>query len=332
MLKHILVIGGGTGSYVTLIGLKHHASRVKLSAIVTVADSGGSAKQERDEFGLLPVSDVRKALLALAAENDRRAEVLRELFNYRFVRGWMGVQGGTFGNLFLVALTEILGSEVEAIKEAEMILQAAGSVVPVALKSSNLVMEYANGQVVVGEHYLDDFPGDGTKKVERAYLLPPIEANPEALSTIADADYIVLPPGDLYASVLVNMMVTGILEAVLNSKAKLIYIVNLMTKYGQTYGLSARDHVGKVENFIGRNIDYVILHQGDLPAEVLIKYAEEKDFPVVDDFETEPRVVRRNMVDSQLNSKQAGDMIKRSLLRHDPDRLAAAIMEIVEAN
>ncbi len=329
-MKNLVVIGGGTGSYVTLMGLKKFADELNISAIVTVADSGGSAKQERDEFGLLPVSDMRKALIALAKDSgDRRQEILRQLFSYRFVDGQAGIRGGTFGNLFIVALSNILGSETEAIEEVEMMLQTQGRVLPVSLKTSNLVMEYQNGQVIVGEHYLDDFPGDGTQEVVNCYLLPPITANEQALHAIKEADVIVIPPGDLYASIVVNFVVDGMKEALRESKAKIIYMVNLMTKYGQTYNLPTSKHVQTIEEYIGREIDKIVINSTLLPKRILSAYEAEKDFPVEFDLDNDKRVVQADLIGTKGVAKQKGDTIKRSLIRHEPDKIAQTLKDLI---
>ncbi len=329
-MKNIVVIGGGTGSYVTVKGLKQFANQINISVIVTVADSGGSAKQERDEFGLLPVSDVRKALLALAKEtDDRRQWVIRELFNYRFDRGLDGVKGGTFGNLFLVALTEILGSEEAAIEEAEQILQTEGKVIPVSLLTSNLVMVYENGQTIVGEHYLDEFPGDGSQKVVNAYLLPKIKASQGAIDAILKADLIVFPPGDLFASVIVNLLVERINDAVQKSNAKIVYIINLMTKYGQTYKLSAKGHVNLLEKYLPRKIDYIMINKGNLPLKIVKVYEAEKDYPVKDDLGKNKNISRGDYLNNEKIKVQKGDQLKRSLIRHDPYKLAKAIMGLI---
>ena len=329
-MQNVVVLGGGTGSYVTLLGLKRYSSELDLAAIVTVADSGGSAKQERDEFGLLPVSDVRKALIALARDSDERRQwILRELFNYRFVNGQAGLKGGTFGNLLLVVLSNILGSEQAAIEEAESMLQTEGRVVPVSLTTSNLVMEYDNGQVIVGEHYLDDFPGDGTQRVNKAYLLPAIKANLKALAIIKEADIIIFPPGDLYASVVANLLVEGVADAIKSSSAKLIYFVNLMTKYGQTYKHKASDHVGVIEQYLGRKLDHILINKRPLPKRVLTAYEKEKDFPVKDDLKNDVRVVRADLLQPVLVKAQVGDKLKRSLIRHDPEKITSNLMKII---
>jgi len=315
---------------VTVKGLKQFADQINISVIVTVADSGGSAKQERDEFGLLPVSDVRKALLALAKEtDDRRQWVIRELFNYRFDRGFDGVKGGTFGNLFLVALTEILGSEEAAIEEAEQILQTEGKVIPVSLQSSNLVMVYENGQTIVGEHYLDEFPGDGSQKVINTYLLPKIKASQSAIDAILNADLIIFPPGDLFASVIVNLLVDGVSNAIKKSKASIAYVVNLMTKYGQTYKVTAKGHVRILESYTKRNLDYILVNDANLPEKIVKAYECEKDFPVKDDLGKNKNIFRGDYLNNEKIKVQKGDQLKRSLIRHDSRKLAQAIIKLI---
>lgn len=332
MSKNVVVIGGGTGSFVVLSGLKKFAQELNLSAVVTVADSGGSAKQERDEFGLLPISDVRKALLALSGGNNRQQVILRRLFTYRFNEGGSGLEGGTFGNLFLVALTKILGSETAAIQEAEKILQTAGQVIPVALRSSNLIIEYTNGQIIVGEHYLDNFPGDGTVPVKRIYLLPPLKANPEAIEQIKKADLIIFPPGDFFASILVNLKVEEITSAIKKSQAPLLYILNLMTKYGQTYHWKASEHIHTLEEHLSCPLNFIFVNNKKIPPKTLTSYKKEKDFPVRDDLGNDQRVIRADYLAKDSSVPEKGDSIKRSLIRHDPEKVTNQIMKLVGAN
>lgn len=322
-IPNIVVIGGGTGSYVVLAGLKRYSA--DLCAVVSMADSGGSAKKERDEFGLLPVSDVRKSLLALV--DDKHENVLRDLFDFRFASG-VGVSGTKFGNFFLIALSRILGSQKKAIKKAGEILGIKGRVLPVSFDQTNLVMEYRDGRVVVGEHFLDDFPGDGTQSVTEFYLLPSARPNSEALTAIKRADLIVLAPGDLYGTLLANLVVEDVSKAVVDSSAKKVYVVNLMTKYGQTYGFSAKDHVAEVEKYLGKkkSLDKIFFNTAPLPKKILAAYAKEEDFPVVDDLGDDSRVVRGDFLATSPVKKEKGDPLKRSLIRHDPDKLARVIL------
>lgn len=326
MGKKAVVLGGGTGTYTVLSGLKKYP--LDLAAIVSMADSGGSAKKERDEFGMLPVSDVRKALLALAEEEGRKG-LLRDLLNYRFSRG-VGVEGTTFGNLFLVALSEILGSQEKAIVEAGRFLGAKGQVLPVALDQTNLVAEYDEGVRVVGEHEIDEPLHDGRLGLRRVYLEPQVPANPLALSVIAQADLIVIGPGDLFTSILPVVLVGGIKEEIDKAKGKKVFILNLMNKFGQTNGFTASRYLAELERHAGFGFDYVLVNSAPLPQEILRRYAlEERSFPLEDDLNSEG-IIHRDLLSQQIYEPQVGDKLKRSLLRHDPDKLARSLVEILE--
>lgn len=327
--KNIVVLGGGTGSFVILKGLTRYP--VHLTAIVSMSDSGGSNKRIRDEFGLLPTSDIRSCLVALAAE-DGESELMRKLFMYRFEKG-EGISGMTFGNLFMAALSDILGSQKDAIAKTGQILRINGTVVPVTYTNTHLFAEYENGLILNEEHFIDEPKHDGTLKINKLYLEPNGVANPDALQAIKEADYILIGPGDLYTSILPNVLVQGIAEAIKNSSAKKIYTLNLMTKYGQTYGFSAQDHLRVLEKYLlHAPIDYVIVNDGLLPAEVLKLYEEQNEFPVKNDLEDSEnlKVIREDFLGSEQRTQSKSDALKRSLIRHNPEKLARAIMKIVE--
>ena len=332
MAKKVVVLGGGTGTYSVLSGLKK--CPLEIIAIVTMADSGGSARKERDEFGMLPVSDVRKALLALAEEGEGEG-ALRELFNYRFVEG-VGVEGTSFGNLFLVALSNILGSQEKAIEEVGRFLRIKGCVLPVTLEETNLVAEYDEGVVAVGEHAIDEPKHDRRLSIRKVYLLPEVEANPKALKAIKKADAIVIGPGDLFTSLLPTLLVTGISEAVRKSRAKKIFILNLINKFGQTNGFTASRYISELDRYLEIKFDCVLVNNAPLPKDVLRYYAtSENSYPVEDDLpidkrgEDDLRVVRGDFLSSRRFKPLRGDKLKRSLLRHDSDKLAKALMEVL---
>ncbi|MBI1862638.1 YvcK family protein, partial [Candidatus Microgenomates bacterium] len=178
--KNVVVIGGGTGTFVALKGLKKYP--LNLTAVVSMSDSGGSNKRIRDEFGLLPTSDIRSCMVALSDEGGK-AGVLRQLFMYRFEKG-EGISGMTFGNLFMAALTDILGSQEEALKQTQKVLRISGSVVPVTFTNTHLFAEYENGSVVTEEHFIDEPQHDGTLKITNLYLKPEATANPQARLTL----------------------------------------------------------------------------------------------------------------------------------------------------
>lgn len=325
----IVCIGGGTGTFVVLKGLKQYPC--KLSAVVSMSDSGGSNKRIRDEFGLLPTSDLRQCLVALSDEKKENG-LLRKLFMYRFEKG-EGISGMTFGNLFMAALSDILGSQEEAIRQTGKVLRIHGSVIPVSFTKTNLTATYEDGTQLHEEHSIDEPPHDGTLKITDIKLFPSANANPEAINAIAASDCVVLGPGDLYTSVLPNLLVQGIPEAIANTKASVVYIMNLMTKNGQTYNYSARTHVEVIEKYLGKRINVVIVNNSTLPKEALDLYAKYHELPVVDDLDTYPhdyQVVREDIASSTIVTKATSDTLVRSLIRHDSDKLANVILSILE--
>ncbi len=326
--KNVVCIGGGTGTFVTLRGLKQYPLSIK--AIVAMSDSGGSNKRIRDEFGLLPTSDLRQCLVALSDENGG-AGVLRKLFMYRFDKG-TGISGMTFGNLFMAALSDILGSQSEAIRQTSKILRIRGSVLPVSFTDTNLVATYEDGSVLEEEHFIDEPPHDGRLKITSITLKPKAKANPEAVEAITHADLIVLGPGDLYTSVIPNLLVESIVPALVRSKAKRVYVMNLMTKFGQTHAFSAQDHVHALEKYIGKSLDYVLVNNASLSKKALDVYAKYHEKPVLDDLASANyySVIRSPIVNNILVKKSASDTLVRSLIRHDSKKLAAQLCALID--
>lgn len=326
-LPKIVCIGGGTGTFVALKGLKKYPYH--LSAIVSMSDSGGSNKRIRDEFGLLPTSDLRQSYVALSDENGG-AGVMRKLFMYRFDKG-DGLKGMTFGNLFMAALSDILGSQKEAIRQTAKILRIHGTVIPVSFTNTNLHAEYEDGHVVAEEHLIDEPSHDGRLRITKAYLKPRAEANPEALEAIKNADLIVLGPGDLYTSIIPNILVDGIADAIKKSRAKKVYVTNLMTKFGQTYNFTALDHIKTLEAYIGDSLDYVLVNTGSIPKPALSVYAKFHELPVVDNLPEGEHytVIRAKVAGSIMTQKSKVDTLVRSLIRHDSDKLAAEIIKLL---
>ena len=327
MKPNIVCLGGGTGTFVVLSGLVE--TECNLSAIVSMSDSGGSNKRIRDEFGLLPTSDIRQCLVALSREQGR-AGLLRKLFMYRFEKG-NGITGMTFGNLFMAALSDILGSQKEAICQTGKVLRIHGKVIPVSFTHTNLIATYDDGTVVSGEHEIDEPTQRKNVKIHKVKLSPPALANGEAISSIKNADCIVIGPVDLYTSVIPNLLVNGIPEAIQTSKGICVYIVNLMTKNGQTLGYSASDHVRIVESYIGKRINYVLFNTAPLPQNALRTYASMSEYPVRDDLtdKTHYKVLRGDIVSDHVNTKSKSDQLIRSLIRHDGKKLAGMILSII---
>ncbi len=314
--KNIVVIGGGTGCFTVLSGLKKYP--VYLSAIVSMADNGGSTRILREEFGILPPGDVRQALIALS----RSEKSLANLFNYRFNEG-SGLSGHSFGNLLITALERIKGSFEKAIEEAGRILDIKGEVVPVTLQSTHLYAELENNQTIKGETNIDIPKHDPTLKIKKIYLKPKAKANKRAKSAISKADLIVIGPGDLYTSILPNLLVKGIPEAIRKSKAKKVYVCNLMTKRGETNKFCRLDFVEEIEKYLsGKFLDYVIVSNKKPSSARIAKYEKEGAIFV--------------KCNSKNNSRKKPKIIKgdfsrkKGFIRHDPNKLAKIFIELIK--
>jgi uncharacterized cofD-like protein len=323
-LPKVVTIGGGTGTFTVLSGLKR-IGNLDISAIISVTDNGGSTGRLRDEFGYLPVGDFRQALVALAEEGEER-NLLRELFMFRFDRGH-GLSGHNFGNLFLIAMSELLGTEEEAIAYASSVLRVKGQVIPVSQDRVTLLAEYENGHVVRGETFIDEPVAghDGTQHIKQLWVEPRAEISERARQSILEADLIVLGPGDLYTSTLADVVVSGVPEALQASKGKMVYVTNLMSRYGQTHGFSTSELVAEVSRYVGREPDFVLVNSTPLPTAVLGRYADHKEFPISDTLGERPGVFRTDLLASEVIEKSDGDVLRRSLIRHDPDKVAQAL-------
>lgn len=268
--KHnVVVIGGGTGTFMVISALKEYP--LDLTAVVSMADDGGSTGILRDQYGVLPPGDVRRALVALSQES----ETLRELFNYRFENG--GLAGHSFGNIFLSALEKIKGNFASAVLEASRVLNVRGRVLPVTLGNVRLHARLSDGKVIKGETNIDIPKTKMRAKIEKVWLSPPAKINKDAKKAISEADLIVMGPGDLYTSLIPNLLVKGVPEAIKKSKAKKVYICNLMTKFGETHNFKAEDFTDEIEKYLGRGVlDYVIFNNKKPHAKVLARYKKEK--------------------------------------------------------
>jgi len=330
-LPKIVVIGGGTGTYTVLTGLREYP--VELSAIISMADTGGSNRVLRDEFGILPTSDIRQALVALSDDKGDR-DIFRQLFAYRFHQG-TGINGMTFGNLFMAALTDILNSQLKAIEETEKILHIKGKILPVTLTDVQLLARYENGHQVVGEHYIDEPKHNGKLQIVELETIPKAKAYPKAVKAIKEANLVVIGPGDLYTSIICNLIIDGIPQALKSTRAKVVYVMNLMARYGQTYKFSARDHLKVLQKYLGdKTIDYILVNNNfKFPSPVLKKYKEENSFPVKDDLgisaDAEPKIIRADLISKFVYQKEAGDKLQRSMIRHDPQKLAKVIVNLL---
>ena len=321
-LKKIVVIGGGTGSFVLLSGLKQYP--VELTAIVPVTDDGGSTGRLRDEFGFLPVGDMRQCLAALAADNGR----LRRLLLYRFDKG-KGLVGHNLGNLILTALEDLVGSAPEAVGEAASIFRLKGRVYPVSKKLVKLVADYSSGKTIVSEYKIEKYHLKQGERIAKLYTKPATRLNELAAAAIRAAEMIILAPGDLYNSIIANLVISGMKSALKNSRAKLVYIVNLMTLNSQTHGFAASDHVKEIEKYTGKKVDYILINSQPIKKEIVKAYKREQEHPVADDLNKDSRVIRQPLLSASVFQKPKSDSLKRSLLRHDSGKLAKAIIKLI---
>jgi len=267
--KKVVVIGGGTGTFVVLSALKNYP--VELTAIVSMADDGGSTGMLRDQYGVLPPGDARRALVALSESS----ETLRELFNYRFQKG--SLAGHSFGNIFLSALEQLKGNFGAAVKEASRVLNVKGRVLPVTLSNVRLFAELADGKILKGETNIDIPRTKVRAKIKKVWLSPAAKINSEAKEAITRADLIVVGPGDLYTSLIPNLLVRGVPEAIKKSKAKKVFVCNLMTKFGETHGFHAENFVEEIEKYLGKNVlDYAVFNNKKPANAILTKYKKEK--------------------------------------------------------
>lgn len=330
-MKNIVTIGGGTGSFNLLSGLKKYP--FDITAIVSMADDGGSTGRLRDELGVLPPGDVRQCLVALSDSSD----LLRSLMNYRFERG--DLKGHNFGNLLLSALEKIKGSFALGSEEAAEILRVKGHVVPVSEEKMNLCIKLKNGKTVIGEEQLDHNKDVRKYGIDRVYLRPNARAYKKAVDAILKADMVVIGPGDHYGSLIPNILVKGIPEALRKTKAKIVYVCNLTNKKGQTENFDLDDYANSLNEYIGRDkIKYVISSTKN-PSEDLIKVYEKKEgkgslvsFNKEKEIDRSYMVVRADVLYRKKAIKNKNDSIAntRSFIRHDSDRLAKVLSELSE--
>ncbi|MDP4092501.1 MAG: YvcK family protein [Bacillota bacterium] len=312
----IVVIGGGTGLSTMLRGLKEFSSNI--TAVVTVADDGGGSGMLRQDLGMLPPGDIRNCVLALADTEP----TMEKLLQYRFEDGML--KGQSFGNLFLAAMHGISSSFEEAVHKMSSVLAVTGKVLPVTLEDVQLCAELEDGFVIYGESKIGKHGDIHPGKIKRVYMEPeavcPLQ---DAIDTIMEADAIILGPGSVYTSIIPNLLVKGICDAISKSNAIKIYVCNVMTQSGETEGYSVSDHINAIEEHSYKGIlDYCMVNTADIPDELKSRYKEE--------FAETVRIDLENLDKSGIKII-GGDFvsIKNNLVRHNPMKLAQAIIELV---
>ncbi|WP_268626245.1 gluconeogenesis factor YvcK family protein [Paenibacillus alvei] len=309
----IVVMGGGTGLSVMLRGLKEKP--LDITAIVTVADDGGSSGILRSELQMPPPGDIRNVLTALADVEPSLSEMLK----YRFKSG-SGLAGHSLGNLLLAAMTDITGDFVAGIRELSRVLAVRGRVLPAANQAVVLKAEMEDGSIVSGE---SSIPQAG-QRIKRVFLEPEqVEALPEAVEALREADAILIGPGSLYTSIIPTLLVPKLAQAVLESNAVKIFVCNVMTQPGETDNYSVSDHLEAVQLHVGTQLfDYVIVNNGEIPPQVQDKYAEQGAKAVHLDMEEVTKRGYQVIADSLV--------LFRTYLRHDADKLSHHIYQLVE--
>ncbi|WP_041087640.1 gluconeogenesis factor YvcK family protein [Jeotgalibacillus soli] len=309
----VVVIGGGTGLSVLLRGLKHYP--LDITAIVTVADDGGSSGRIRKDLNIPPPGDIRNVLTALSDVEP----LVEEMFQYRFA-STNELGGHSLGNLIIAAMTNITGDFVHAVQEMSRVLNVRGKVLPSANQSIVLSAEMEDGTVISGESKI---PFSG-KKIDRVFLSPEhVKALPQAVEAIEEADMVIIGPGSLYTSILPNLLVKEIGKAVCNSKAPKVYICNLMTQAGETLNYTASDHIRAIYKHLGQScIDYVLVNNELVPEMIQSRYDEEMAKPVLFDIE-QLKSLGLKVVYDKIISYHHG------LIRHDTDSVAKILTQLL---
>ena len=317
--KSIVVIGGGSGSSVALRGLKSH--NLDLTAIVTMFDSGGSTGILREEFGYPPLGDLRQCLVALSPENNEQVDALNSALDFRFDSG-SSLQGHSVGNLVLAALTTVYHGVQGALDELSRMMQLDGQVVPVTLDEAHLCARLIDGQVIRTESAID-LRGSNGPGISEVFLDSEVKANPRAQEAIEKADAILLGPGDLYTSVIPNLLVQEVRDAIRDTDSPIIYACNLMTKLGETAGYGVSTFASEVVRYLsGRKLDYLLVNTTSFSEQVLAEYAAEDAAPVELD---------NDLVEKFAHQVMMGDLafIDGLKVRHHSTRLADAVMATI---
>ena len=328
-IKKIVCLGGGTGVSVVLSGLKKYP--LDLTAIATTFDSGGSSGKLKKELGILPPGDVRQCLVALSNETN-----LINLFHYRFGKGTL--KGHNFGNLLIAAATESAGSLNKAIDKISKILNIQGKIVPVTLERADIIATLKNNKKIKEEEKIINCPYLSKVGVKKLFLKPEVKANPQAISVIENTDLIIIAPGKFYTSIIPIFLVKGISAAIRKSRAKKVFVCNLMTQVGNTDDFSVVDFLTTLEKYLGKDvIDYVVFNTGKLSVNQVQEIR--KVFPKADFIKYDKSLFKRknfigvDVIDRQIRKLNPADVLvkganKRTMILHQPNKLAKVIINL----
>lgn len=314
----VVVIGGGTGQSVFLRGLKHFTQNI--TAVVTVADDGGGSGILREDLGMLPPGDIRNCLLALANIEPTMDEVMK----YRFTEG--ALKGQSFGNLFLAAMNGLYGNFEIAVYKMSQIFAITGRVLPITLEDIKLVAKLKNGNIVKGESIIPKEVKNQKTSIERVYL-EPVDSKPleDVINSIINADIIIIGPGSLYTSIMPNLLVEGVVEAIKKSSAPKVYISNIMTQPGETDDYNVLDHVNAIIDHTKENIiDYVIANNEVLPSTIFEIYQKDGAKQVV--LDKSQKDILKNMGVKVISENLIE--IKKNYIRHDAKHISNIVVNL----
>ena len=328
--QKIVSLGGGTGHFSLLRGLVELNQPELITAIVGTWDSGGSSGRLRTELGVLPPGDMRQCLLALM-EDPKQRQVAQKLFDDRLADIPGPLRGHSLGNLISARLEHIYKGADRGVEAERLLFRIRARVCPVSISELNLMAKLEGGEELEGEATIDlraeksDY--NPKKKITRIYFETNADPNPQAIQAILDAEKIIFSAGDLYTSILPHLLVGGIKEAIEQSKAKVILILNLMTKVGETDNFKASDYLKAFTYYLGRNdrIDYMIASENSMDAEILKVYKKDKQQPVAVDEEACKKISPKTKI---VKKQLALYHIREHLFRHDPEKLASTILQL----
>lgn len=317
---HIVTIGGGSGQFALLSGLRD-IDGVAITAVVSMMDSGGSTGRLRDELGILPPGDILKCIVALSPHQSFSRTILQKRFQKD-----RRLKGHNAGNMLLTMLSQYTGSFPTGVAALSEILDTRGTILPVTTDQATLVAELTDGQRIFGEQAIDVPRGHQREKIRDVFLVPhhtdTIHVYPPVVSAIAAADYVIIGPGDLFTSIIPNLIVPGVAEALCQTSAKLIYIVNIMTKYGETHNFRAKDFVERLENYIGKKVDGIV-YNTTLPDNATCQAYRTQKSDCVSLDRNDPFWRQRKLYDADLIDSDG------TVVRHDSHKLTVLLESIL---